>query len=370
MVGRLTVAILSTAAAALLLLWASAGTRSPLNPPDVRVSLAVKRGLAFIEGVASDGKSFEENGFDLLWCFCSISQTSADPELRDLTWRFGHERALRWRADHSRVPPGAGADEVYQLVAGSHAAECLGVPDESLRRGLEQAALRITPEEMFRFDPRKEPPPSDIPKVCRKCGTRSARGSLTCRQCGAELELRDRYGVWCDAIIASYSAEVYGLRFGASLADVLQWLPRMHPYPPPGRASRILYEHTAYAVTHFVYAMNGYGLYRLRSEWFPREYEYLRTHIRNAISGRDTELLGEYMDTLKSFGLTEADPDLAAGTRYLLAHQNPDGSWGDPADPEIYDRYHTTWTAIDGLRSYAWRGERVMFPEAMVRLQP
>lgn len=96
---------------------------------------------------------------------------------------------------------------------------------------------------------------------------------------------------------------------------------------------------------------------------------FLRSNIRQAIGTHDPEALGEYIDTLKSFGLTEADAEMGAGIRYLLAHQNADGSWGDPADPDLYDRYHTTWTAIDGLREYRWHGERVAFPETLLRLK-
>jgi hypothetical protein len=29
---------------------------------------------------------------------------------------------------------------------------------------------------------------------------------------------------------------------------------------------------------------------------------------------------------------------------------------------DTYQRYHPTWTAIDGLRDYRWRGERLSFP--------
>ena len=50
---------------------------------------------------------------------------------------------------------------------------------------------------------------------------------------------------------------------------------------------------------------------------------------------------------------------------WLLDHQYPDGSWGDPKSNDVYDRYHSTWTGVGGLMRYAWRGERVTFPQAL-----
>jgi hypothetical protein len=70
----------------------------------------------------------------------------------------------------------------------------------------------------------------------------------------------------------------------------------------------------------------------------------------------DAESTGELLDTLKSFGLSEAHPLIQKGKDFLLASQNPDGSWGDLSAKDIYERYHPTWTAIDGLREYAWHG--------------
>jgi hypothetical protein len=42
--------------------------------------------------------------------------------------------------------------------------------------------------------------------------------------------------------------------------------------------------------------------------------------------------------------------------QYLLTHQNPDGSWGDPEARDVYLRYHPTWNAVAALSDYAWRG--------------
>jgi hypothetical protein len=61
--------------------------------------------------------------------------------------------------------------------------------------------------------------------------------------------------------------------------------------------------------------------------------------------------------------LSVRHPLIKRGAKYLLAAQNQDGSWGDPGEENVRTRCHTTWTAIDGLRAYAWRGERLSNPE-------
>jgi hypothetical protein len=312
--------------------------------------------LAFIYRTSLVPENFARYGHDYLWCFCTVAGTSAEPDLREMARRFGRERAIQWRAGHRQVPQDAEANQVYQLVSGSQSANCLGVSGEPLlKEAIRQAAARLSPEEFFGFDPAREPPPDDIPKRCRTCGAASPRGARACEECGARLEMWDRYEVWCDAMITAFAGDRYGVRMGSSFEDVARWRPRMTPYPGPGDAGVARYRHAAYAVTHLVYAFNDYSRVSLRPEWFPPEFEFLTSHFTHNIEAEDLELVGEFLDTLRSFGLPETDPRVVAGIRFLLARQNPDGSWGDPNDPDIYNRYHSTWTAIDGLRAYAWR---------------
>jgi hypothetical protein len=117
-----------------------------------------------------------------------------------------------------------------------------------------------------------------------------------------------------------------------------------------------------YAVTHVVYTLNDYGTYRLRPSWLPQEFAFLKANVASACERKDPEILGELLDSLKAFGLRASHPLIVRGTNYLLAEQNKDGSWGDPDEENIRTRCHTTWTAIDALRTHAWRGERLSLP--------
>jgi hypothetical protein len=91
------------------------------------------------------------------------------------------------------------------------------------------------------------------------------------------------------------------------------------------------------------------------------EYQFLKSHLREAIKADDADMLGEFMDTLRSFGLTSEDPEIRAGMEYYLSRQNRDGSWGKKY---IHNRYHPTWNGINGLSEYGWRaGEGLSFPE-------
>jgi hypothetical protein len=105
-----------------------------------------------------------------------------------------------------------------------------------------------------------------------------------------------------------------------------------------------------------VYTLNDYSVYSLSPRRLPDEYAFLKLNLRHVITMEDAESMGECLDTLKAFGLSSDHDLIVQGENFLLAQQNNDGSWGCPSDDDLYGRYHPTWTAIDGLREYAWRG--------------
>jgi hypothetical protein len=317
---------------------------------------AVERGMEFIYKVARDPSHFKDWGHDLLWCFYTIWASAQDPGVKRLAWEMGHERALEWRRLHHSIPPKIDGDEMTNLVIGSDSADWLGVPNNGFKEQLRRAAARLSPEDYFGFNPVKEPPPLDIPEPCERCGEINPRGSKQCRRCGAALEMTSRYDVWCDALITAHAGRHYGITLGVPYADVARWLPVMRPYPAHTKGSTPEFYDVLYAITHLIYTLNDYNIVHIGPGCLPQEFEYLTSTLHQAMEMNNPDMVGEFMDTLRTFGLTESDPLVRKGEEYLLSTQNPDGSWGDTTDPDIYGRYHPTWTAVDGLRTYRWDG--------------
>ena len=326
---------------------------------------AIERGLEFIYEVACDEDYFADYGQDLLNCFYFISVTSRDRALRRTARKMGLERARLWRREHRSLPRGADAETVSLYIHGIYAAERFGLRDPALKEQIRRAAKRITALDYFWFDPTREPPPSDVTERC-ECGLLNERGRKACRQCRKRLTVINRYLLWYDALIVSYNCERIGVHIGARYHEVLKWLPVMRPYRGRENGDNPDFYDCLYAITHIVYTLNDYSVYRLSPRWLPQEYAFLKTHLREAIETEDPDMMGEFLDSLKAFGLEDTHPLIRTGMEFLLSCQNADGSWGDTDAEDVYKRYHPTWTAIDGLRQYAWRGERLSFP----RLKP
>lgn len=316
---------------------------------------AIRRGLTFMyQSIARDPADFKEYGHDLLAAFYNIWVTSGDKELSKMAFKMGHERAIEWRRIHPAPPPDADANDITDLIFGDDAAGRLGVPDARMHTQLRLAAAKFTVIDYLLFDPAKEPPPSDIPKQCTKCYKMNPRGVTVCQRCGAKLEMHNRYDLYQDALIDTYTGDRTGITLGAHYVDVLKWLPAMHPYPQRLPHNDDDYYAGVYTATHLVYTYNDYSQYKLSPACFPEEFAHLKANLHQAVTDKDPETMGEYLDSLRSFGLSFDDDLVRAGFDYLLSIQNKDGSWGDTKDADPYGRYHPTWTVIDGLRDYNW----------------
>jgi hypothetical protein len=320
---------------------------------------AVRRGLEFIYRTALDEDNFRLYGSDYLWCFYTVGESVSDPAVRRAARRMGVERARLWQRLHRTLPRDSDAQTVADFAFGADASAGLGFRNEHLKGQVRRAAARFGPRDFLLFDPATEAPPADVPDDCGFDGVRNARGAKACRACRRPLKPRTPQDVWYDALITAYVGERYGVRLGASYAEVLRWLPSLRPYraadPAMPDGGPGFYD-TVYALTHVVYTLNDYGLYTLSPRALGDEYEFLRSNLREAVRQRDADMLGEFMDSLRALGLDERDPSMRAGVEYLLANQNADGSWGARDERDIYLRYHPTWNGVAALSRYRWRG--------------
>ncbi len=353
--------------AAIILTGCSSHASPPLWPgskyTEADRTRAMLRALAYIERSAAVPANFEGQDADYVYCFYSIAATARDPQLHAAAARIGPTYARKWAATRSVVPPNANADKVCHLTFGWLPASLLGESDARIKPELQRAAARFSADDYLLFDPAKEPPPSDISEPCDYDHYRNARGVKVCKKCGRPLTMKNKYEVWLDALIISFSGDRYGVRLGGSYADVLKWMPAMRPYPDPRHTNQGLFLDVLYALTHVVYTLNDYGRYRLPRDLLPQEFAYLKQNLGEAIAMHDPETMGEFLDALKGFGLDKSDPVIQKGITYLLDTQRADGTWGPPNEKDFYNLYHSAWCAIDGLKDCKYEGEGIIFPE-------
>jgi hypothetical protein len=331
---------------------------------------AIQQGMEFIYDMACTPEHFAECGQELLYFFHKIASTSLDRKLRKLAREMVRERFRQWQRNAAPLPADADSDTIIVHYHEDWTAELLGVPDAARKRQLREAARRFSADDFLWFNPFTEAPASDVPNTCH-CGTWNPRGSKRCGNpaCKAKLVMMTRYEVWYYSLTRTYCAHSYGLLLGAHYLEVLKWLPALYPYLDRQQTSDLEFVDSIYAISHLVYTLNDYGVYNLSPRWFPREYEFLKANLHEAIDMDNPDMMGEILDSLMSLGLTDRHPLIRQGIDFLLAKQNSDGSWGDAEPDYLYGRYHPTWTAIDGLREFAWRGEGLKFPEILPLLK-
>jgi hypothetical protein len=172
---------------------------------------------------------------------------------------------------------------------------------------------------------------------------------------------------WFLCFTSAYCAARLGVPLGPHYTDEIALIPTMRRYRSPRSGSTAFYD-SVYGITHIVYTLNDYGRFLLSPHWLPVEYNFLAEHINDAVSLGDPDMVGEFLDTLRAFGLPASEPGLRYATDFLLDSQNPDGSWGAREGNIDYRRFHATWAAIDGLRDFRWKREGLAFPQLQKKL--
>ena len=114
---------------------------------------------------------------------------------------------------------------------------------------------------------------------------------------------------------------------------------------------------TAYLATHIGYVPTGYGRHALAIEDSPSLYRFLRENFYPVLEMGELDLVAEFVDLLRQYGLTEeTDIQVRHGTRHLLRLYAAAGGWMqhresyESAESNPYDLIHKPWTAVAGVR--------------------
>jgi hypothetical protein len=289
----------------------------------------------------------------LLLAFALVGTTSRDPDLSRRAIEMGCERARYWVSRWPLVQRSLDIDTVLQQVIASDAAERLGVSSAHISSDLRALIGGCSTAGLLYFDPAVEQVPDDIPEDC-VCGCVNVRGCRSCTRCRRRLEARSRYEVWYYALTSAYFCQRQAMPVQVRTEDLMRQLVHLRPYPEPG--TRDHYQ-ALYAASHAVYVLNDYGRARLSPRLLPLERAFLERHMSWALAQGEPDTVGEIIDSLLALGVADRHPFIVAGRTLLMDTQQADGGWGDEADD--YGRFHTLWTAIDGLRDHAWPGRRV-----------
>src|SRR6476619_7104926 len=191
---------------------------------------AIVRGLDFIYRFGTTPNCFANYGSFLICCFALVAATSRNAKLRWLGRDRAKQLLRRWSDMYPSMPAGASSDLLHEFVLVQYAQRRIGLRDPAVALAVKLTARNFSALDLLGFDPRKEPPPSDLPYPC-DCTFQNTRGRKACKQCKRRLRMRTRYKVWMEALANTYVAERSGVVFGAGYEDVLKWLPVMRPYP-------------------------------------------------------------------------------------------------------------------------------------------
>jgi hypothetical protein len=118
----------------------------------------------------------------------------------------------------------------------------------------------------------------------------------------------------------------------------------------------VRFDSQSYLVTHTIYVLSDFDLYALDPAKLKRHVSYLKTHLDYYVDMDDVETVGEFGDCLKILGFDYQDAAVRKVVSHLLSWQNADGSFGAMKDVDAYVRYHSTWTAFNGILEYRFSG--------------
>lgn len=334
---------------------------------DAARARAIDRGMGFIEGLSRRRGGLEQFGSALLYCCSFMAATARDPELQSRARAVTVDAFRAWMDQRREGLYDGSAESVTTAVQTFDAVSRIGFHYPEVKKALRKLVLDHEVSEYYNFDPRVEAPPSDVPEACA-CMTFNVRGTRRCAECKAKLEMVPAMRVWYLSFTSAYCGARYGAPLRMPYEEVMEWLPQMRRYRSPKQGD-VAFHDSVYCITHIVYTLNDYGRFLLSPYWLPEEYSFLATHWATPIENNNPDMAGEFIDSLRAFGLSTEEPAIRYAMEYLIESQNEDGSWGVKEGKIDYRRFHATWAAMDGLRDFNWEREGLSFPKMLPKLQ-
>ncbi|KAJ8601448.1 hypothetical protein CTAYLR_005948 [Chrysophaeum taylorii] len=336
---------------------------------------AVLKALDAIFSLAADRENFASFGNDIIQCFYDIACVTTDP-VRGRALMYVEQLAQRWR--HSILSRGwrtpgttPTPQKIVDTITGLYCMERVGVSSARLKADVCEvvASLSPSPPQPVENDVPCEPlsavgaPPPKRDAEDARYGPADylgwdplAGGPPEACEDVLSGEVTSKFRSMCNALIYTFYAERVGVDVGCGYADVLRWLDGMRPYKGPFDMDEWEdYVDQCYLVTHVVFTLNNWGELALEPELLPHEYSFVREHLSVAIRQRDVHLVGEYVECLRCFGATDADPLVQLGIAFLLGTQGSETDRWDEAE-DAYTSYHATMVAAQALLAHNFRG--------------
>lgn len=258
---------------------------------------------------------------DYLQVFYILRESAASCALRELGREVG--KRLTWRYKRLvKVPSSLSSLEtLFDAAAGLFLMRKLGRTHKRLYVGLKAAFAKL--------------PKGRVLRTARGHWYNTAEGIL-------------------DALVDLYFLNELGLTLSVPYKKVveraLSWkLQEQHTL------SQTEFDVQSYLVTHTIYVLSDFDLYELDPELLSNQEDYIKRYLDYYMTMKDVETVGEFGDCLKILGRGYEDEAVRRSVKALLGWQNQDGSWGRMDSPDPYVRYHSTWTAFNGLLEFKFK---------------
>jgi len=288
-----------------------------------------------------------------------ITNARTEEELSSHTEEPHKRRKIRRARSHSNCQCCA-SSQLCLLMACS-----IGFKVHDLKRHLQDKILHFDVTDILGYDPTSRQVPLTDPKHCGHCGKLNLRGAGNCIECNAHLHARVDYGALTDALVWTYLFEEIGLPLlcnnsRVSFLDVVAILPVVRTYQRIDELGHDFFRLQCYFVTHYIYVLSDWGRHMVHRELFEEEFLFLLLNLGQVTSMEDPELIGEFIQCLRIFGVSSVDstiwPLIHDAMLFLLKleqHCTGQAVWAKPNDTP-YDRYHTAYCAAIGLMSYSF----------------